>query len=114
LPDRPAEVTVRPNHSWRAWSLGPRTASDAGPGESSMARGSRLPPLGRGPRWWPLRLAGGAPGRAVESQPQSRGPHLSAAGGLSNDPREAEADTIPEESKPEPTGEIPVQGRAGT
>jgi len=30
-----------------------------------MARGSRLPPLGRGPWWWPLRLAGGAPGGAV-------------------------------------------------
>jgi hypothetical protein len=79
-----------------------------------MARGSRLRPLGRGPRWWPMRLAGGAPGRAVKSQPQSRGPHLAAAGRLPNDTHAAEADAMPEESKPEPTGEIPLQGRAGT
>src|SRR4051794_34932325 len=105
-------IERRPNHPWIAWSLGPRTASDAVQGESSMARGSWLPPLGGGPRWWPLRLAGGAPGRAVESQPQSRGPHLAAAGRLPDDTRGAEADAMPEESKPEPTAEIPVQGRA--
>src|SRR4051794_26954387 len=92
-------VTVWPNRPWRARSLGPRTASDAVPGESSMARGSRLPPLGRGPRWGPIRLAGGAPGRAVESQPQGRGPHLAAAGRLRDDTRGAEADAMPEESK---------------
>ena len=44
----------------------------AGSGTAGRAD-PRLPPLGRGPRWWPIRSLAGRRSRAVKSQPRAEG-----------------------------------------